>query len=102
MKEDMMALCKAAGGTILHRPPVIDPPTDTHAADGADGSGATPLRPPRYVLTDPEACKSKKVTPAAAAASAVDAGMTLLSYKWLLDCVGSQRIAPVEPYLNPA
>lgn len=100
MKDDMVALLKMAGGTLLHRPPVLDAPTA--AADGAADAAGAAVSLPKYVLVDVEACRSKKVTPAAVAASAVDAGMVLMSYKWLLDCVGSQRIAPVEPYLNVA
>lgn len=62
-------------------------------AAAAEGSAC------RVVLVDVESCHGKRVQPAAAAAAGVAAGLQLLSYKWLLDSVGSFQRAPTAPHV---
>jgi hypothetical protein len=94
---------------------------------GGPGLGKAPVPPAlTLVLADPELCKSSRqklssLLPAGVGVVAVGRGqrgssisskenaeaavegppprvVALLSYKWLLDCVGSQRVFPAAPH----
>ncbi len=117
-KSDMAALAKSVGATVLSRAPARTPSTSPPANtpkclpqgrnekkvqddnkeneqldDDEEGEEEEGKVPRVLALVDVEACKSRGMSPQDAVGEGLArAGLPLLSYKWLLDCVGNQRV----------
>ncbi|KAL6755400.1 BRCT domain-containing protein [Haematococcus lacustris] len=125
-QDDLVALLKASGAILLSRAPsargstrglpevivAANPPrraaklarTDAavSANAGASGGGcedaATEAKGTPLALYDGDCCAATGIEPQLAGAAAVRAGMPLVSYKWVLECVGSQSYRDWQPF----
>lgn len=85
---------------MLPRPPAAAQarPAPVQEGAGGDAAGAQVAVPGTgLALFDGESCGAHGQDPGKVGAAAVRAGMPLVSYKWMLDCIGGQKLLPWQP-----